>query len=319
MDKNNIYTMIEPFGLPSSGESFHYRLNILNSDYTLLYALVWTECGNVIQLWEDGVFINNIDMGESIFAEGNVYEAVVPVSILIELPEFFYVEPAVWHDHKNSWDDIWTGNQETSIEQEYNHYSLEILCSYAEEITLSDYGLLPIALALSEGYIYKMVQPELKQRVINDGIEMIRQADKSLSYSFGRQEQIKDLDLAALLVWANRSTMYGGYNSLGYNFYSADGKLNVDAYEFMVLQPELLDKCRILIEQNNLLDTNSLENTIYNIETWLINIQKYRRVNFDDIVELYEAYPDNPYFENMYEESLWELNNNKTIIASINE
>ena len=105
----------------------------------------------------------------------------------------------------------------------YNRYSLEHLCQYAERIEFIPDVPFPVIMALTEGYLYKMCQTDIKDRMIRDGIEMMKQAELAGEYEFKDQTPLKELDLTALLAWANRSTMYGGYNSMGYYNYTVDG------------------------------------------------------------------------------------------------
>ncbi|MCP4137184.1 MAG: hypothetical protein GY754_39815 [bacterium] len=311
MDDEYLYCMVDAFSRPKKGQKFHYRINLVNSNTKLMYAVIWTNFGNFIQQWnpKTGAFIKNINIKNSIIIRKDVCEAKVPLSILKGLPESFYIEPVSWNEKNNTYDHHWTNILYRPVSKEYNRSSLEVFCRYAEKGVLTPNDPLPLAQAITEGYIYKMAHRSIKDLVIRDGIAMIREAK--------RHKELKDLGLAPLLAWCSRAIMYGGYNRFGFYMYAKNGSINKEAYEFMVLSPKTLNRCRSIMKKNNLVVKENIRATANKVETWLErSINKYRRYNFSDIAELYNS--DKNYWETVYRESLDEKNTGRTNITSIN-
>ncbi|MBF0100972.1 MAG: carbohydrate-binding protein [Desulfobacterales bacterium] len=313
-----MYCMVEPVTMPSEGTEYHYRINLLTPDNKLAYAIVWTSFRDVVQEWDtdSGTFIKYITTDDAVFAKKDVFEAKIPAEILYNLPQYYHIEAVVWHEYKNSLDVNWNPNLETSIETQYGYkYCLDVFCQYAEKMNLVPDDPFPIVQAITEGYIYKIAEDDIRPVIINDGLEMIKQAEQSMSYSFAGQKPLKELPIEALLSWADRSMMFGGYRYAGLSVLKS-GQLNKDAYEFLVLHPSDLVTCRTMMDTHGLIDTQSLSNTMFNIEDWLWQKNKYRRYYIQTIIELYESNPE--YWEVVYQESLEEHETGDVNIATVN-
>ncbi|MBF0378796.1 MAG: hypothetical protein HQK72_15135 [Desulfamplus sp.] len=313
-----IYCMLEPFEMPRNEDEYHYRTNILNSENQLVYAVVWTNYGNFIQEWDsqNNTFIKNIDINDALFAKKNGFEAKIPTDKLNNLPEYYHTQAVVWHEHKNSLDTNYIWSLETSIENRYGYrYSLDVFCQYAEKMDFTIDDPFPIAQAITEGYIYKLAENEIRPTVIDDGLEMIKQSEKSMNYSFQGQASLKATPIEAILLWADRSIMFGGYRGTNLELLKS-GRLNKEAYDFLILKPSSLDTIRIVMENNGLIESENLANTMLNIENWLWQKNKYRRYYIEDIIALYESNPE--YWAVVYQESLQELETGNVNITKVN-
>ncbi|MFA7685418.1 MAG: hypothetical protein WCX95_01310 [Candidatus Gracilibacteria bacterium] len=320
MDNNNIYAMIEPSEMPTDWDEYHFRINISNHSNKKIYAIVWLPSTNVIQEWntETGEYIGKIDMPTAQFAKGETgFEAKIPIAQLTRLPYSFRAEAVSWQKDRNFYDECNKLFYEQSIYEKYKKSALELLTKYAATTTLTADDPFPAVQAISDSYIYKRADSSTKKSVISDGIEMIKKAKETETYSFPDQKKLKDLPVEALLAWADRSMMYAGYVFM--EFFPTNGeKLNQKTYEFTVLQPETLDTCESLIEKNNLIDQTNLKNTIHNIEPWLVKTEKYRRNDIKDMERNLKFNPDSKYWQNAYQESLNEIANGETNITTIN-
>ncbi|SLM31928.1 hypothetical protein MTBBW1_50051 [Desulfamplus magnetovallimortis] len=313
-----IYCMLEPFEMPQNEDEYHYRINILTSDNKLVYAFVWTNYGNFIQEWDtqNGTFIRNIDEERAEFAKKTAFEAKIPTDKLNNMPEYYHTQAVVWHEYKNSLDSNYIWSLDTSIENRYGYrYSLDVFCQYAEKIDLTPNDPFPIIQAITEGYIYKLAENEIRPTVIDDGLEMIKQSAKSMEYCFSGQIPLTETSIEALLLWADRSIMFGGYRGTNLDLLKS-GRLNKDAYDFLILKPSVLDISRAIIQNNGLMESEDLANTMLNIENFLWQKNKYRRYYIEDILALYESNPE--YWAVVYEESLQELETGDINITTVN-
>ncbi len=323
MNNNYIYGMIEPYEMPEDYYNYYFRISLLNFENKLIYTFVWTDDGNFIQQWDTdtGENIDNLDVSIAEFTKGeNGFEVKVPISkIKNNLPYSFGVEAVSWQEDKNTYDSAYNLFYEQSVYEKYKKAALELLTKYAAKIELTPDDIFPAVQAISDSYIYKRSDTSTKKLVITDGLEMLEKAEDTENYSFTDQKQLKDMPLEALLAWADRGMTYVGHYSEW--LYPAKGeKLNKETYEFMILQPETLDLCENLIEENDLLDPSSLANTVKDIELWVTNIEEYRRIPTDmATLEIATAMdPENEWLNDLYEENISDIENGNTTITTVN-
>lgn len=318
VDEKFIYGFFEPVVSPRSGEEYHYRINLFNDKWEILYAIVWTSSSNVIQEWDgQGNFVRYLSLSGVSFAKGQVFEARLPRRLLPGLLFANGIQAVVWHEFKNRVDSHTVLPGALSLKDSYRNTSVELLAQYAKRGALEINDPLPVALALTDGYLYKRADISLKEEIVTDGVGILNEAKTSQNYSFPGQEKLTDLSLEALLFWANRMVIYGGYGDLDY-YMTSMGRFNQAAYHFLAVQPETLRQARELIIQLGLLDQDDLEATVKNIQQWLWSINKYRRYYFSAIEEMYRNNPDNPSIRQIYEESLYELQHNLTDVTEVN-
>lgn len=312
MDENYIYTMVKPYKMPAKNETYHYQMNLVNQKGHIIYVIFWTSQGNYIQEWNPatGKYVKDHYLPDSIFAKKNIFEAKIPIAKLINLPYFFAAEGIVWHEHRNKYDYSWQTPFEQPIEELYKKASADLFFEYTKKIKLKINDPFPVVQALTDGFVYKFANNNIKQRVINDGIKMIRYA-KNISYAFPEQITLSKNNLEALLAWANRSFSYGIYS----NYYLADNKkLNKAVYNFMFMDPNSLKIANSLIKNNNFYDSTNLDNTIYQIETWITDQEKYRA----QIKRLKHQQKYNSYLRPIYLENLYEQKHHQRVITKIN-
>jgi hypothetical protein len=303
---------------PLSEKKYHYRINFFNDKLELVYAVVWTSEGNAVQKWNgQGEFVRLLPSKKMQFAKGQVFETRIPRRLLPGLLYANGIQAVVWHEFKNRVDSHTVLPGALSLKDSYRNTSLELLAQYAERGALETNDPLPVALALTDGYLYKRADNSLKEEIVRDGVAILNEAKTSQNYSFPGQERLTDLDLEALLFWANRMVIYGGYGDLDY-YMASMGRFNQAAYHFLAVQPETLRQARELIIQLGLLDQDDLEATVKNIQQWLWSTNKYRRYSFSAIEEMYHNNPDNPDIRQIYEESLYELQHNLTNVTEVN-
>ena len=316
--KQYYYAFFEPAAMPEAGASYHYRINLFDDNWQMIYAIVWTSSGNAIQEWDgEGNFIRFLPADETVFARNQVFEARLPRGLLPRLSYVAGLQGVVWHDFKNLLDTSLALPGTVGLAERFRNFSFEILARYAVRGALSIDNPLPAALAITEGYLYRRAEPALRPKIINDGLDFLAEAQTSQGYSFPGQEKLAELDLEAILAWTNRLVIYGGYGSVDY--YVARGRrFDEESYNFLALQPGALQQARELIESRGLLDESDLTATVQNIGLWLWSKIKYRRVNFSDIEEFYNAYPDDPLVQQIYQESLYEMEHHLTDITTVN-
>lgn len=319
MDDEYIKVMIEPQQSLAKDEKYYFAVDILNDKESRIYSIIWSDSRNYICLANelDRAKDTKIDCPEAIFAKKHVFEAQIPRKKLLKLPKSFSAGAVMIDYQRNYIDECFKDTGECSINDKCLKYSLELFCRYAEKADITPDNLIPLAMALTDGYIYKAAEPDLRERIVNDGIKMIKEAERTKNYSFSGQKNINELGLDAALAWSNRAIIYGGYSWIGY-YIARGGIFNNAAYEFMILQPDDLEKCREIIKNNKLIEKKDLQASIKNIETWLESKQKYRRENLMDISNMYDKCPNDEYCKKIFEEGSADVNENKTIITAVN-
>lgn len=322
MDKDFLYVYIEPKAMPGRGERYNYRIN-LNSANTnwMHYAIVFNNRGTSIEEYnpETEEFVRNITKNGSVFAKRNIFEAKISLKKLTKLPYSFNVSAIVYHDWKNIVDYAYDeGRLAQSINEKYKKVALEILCQYAVDMELIPDDPLPLAQAISDSFWYKLADKETKQEMISDGVTLIAMAEAAQDkYNFHGQKKFAEMDFETVLALANRAVMSGSYNY--WQFYlDKNGRLNKEAYDFNLIQPETLEYAESIVASQGLLVEGDLDKSINQIEIYLTQMQKYRRYRFEDIEHLYNSYPDDSAWEQIYQESLAERANNDVNITSIN-
>ncbi|NMC61802.1 MAG: hypothetical protein GYA55_01400 [SAR324 cluster bacterium] len=317
MDDDNAYMMVEPSAMPKKGQSYHYRINLLNSDWNIIYAIVWTDTGSGIQEWNGkGNFLKFISLPRSSVRRGKVFEAKVPTRMLKRLPYEFGLQSVAWQSFKNLYD-VNLDSITQPVTELYKSTSLELFLRYADRIDLPSNDPFAAAQAITDAYIYKRATKTLKSQVIQDGIKMIEYGRKLGESIFKGQESLARMDLEQILSWSNRAIVYGDYYGIDY-YVAAHRRMNEKSYQFMVLKPETLYACKRIVENNNLLDPSSLVNSASNINHWLWDRIKYRRHNLSDIEKMLADDPDNPWLRQIFEESLYEKEHNLVNVAIVN-
>ena len=275
-----LYCMIKPVVMPANGTPYHFRINLCSSDVKIVYALVWTNTGNVIQEWDtiSGGFLYNVPPIKAKFKKRAIFEARIPRALLPRLSTVRYLQGASWLELKNVFDGSWHSNFLTSIEDRYYNYSLELFARYAEIALLTPDNPLYIAQALTDAFPYRLGDSITKGEVIADGLAMIDQAVLSEQYQFEGQAKLSQLPFTHLLAWADRSLIHGTDNMAWKFRHSLDAngeKISSEVYHFLFLQPETLVQARELLSRYNLLQP-ALADTTRGIEAWLQSIWKYR-------------------------------------------
>jgi hypothetical protein len=321
-DANYLYGYIEPREMPKAREKYNYRLN-LNSLKTrwMQYALVSSSAGNYIEEYnvDTQKFVRNVSKTGATFIKKNIFEFKIPVKNLKKLPKTFQVSAIAWHSWKNSKDEA-TGPTEftQSINEQYRKAALEVLCRYAETTELIPDDPLFLAQALTDAFWYKLADKDTKEKLIVDSLALIDRlhyAEKK--YSFAGQKKFEDLDWSALLALTNRAVMHGSY--VDWNFYLDNtGSMSREAYDFMLVRPETIDTAERILADNQFVDVKNLPETIKKIETFLNSKEKYRRFNFADIEILKNTYSGDKYWEDVYNESLADIENNDLNITVVN-
>ena len=317
-DAKYLYCTFKPAGLPKRGSPFHYRINLLSPDAKLIYAIVWSSWGNVIQEWDRNTnsFVRNLSTRKVLFSRRKVFEARVPLRLLPKLPPLARLEAATWHEHKNLYDSYYS-REPLLTPSTYRNYALELLAHYGAAGALRPNDPFPLSQALVDAFPYSIADAPTKAEIIADGLRMLDQVAPSTAYSFDRQKKLQELDFDELLTWSDRSLMYGSddmrwkfRNSLSAN----DGQMNLDIYHFVFMQPETLATARELLARHNLLVAGDLTLTARTIEAWLQTIWKYR--SDGGVIE--DACVHNPgYWCEVLAAYQDEIANNQTIITWI--
>ncbi|NLF25604.1 MAG: hypothetical protein GX589_08130, partial [Deltaproteobacteria bacterium] len=294
-------------------------MNLFDENGNMIYAVVWSSFGNVIQEWDGatGKFLRHLPLRGSVFRKGRVFEARVPVRLLRRLPYQFNVQSVSWHNFKNLYDVNHNNVAGMSESEKYKETAIELLLRYGEEVDIPANNPFFVAQALSDAFIYKVAEVSLRPTIVKDGLAMINYAGSLGQSPFAGQAPLSEMSLEALLAWSNRSMIYGDYYAIDY-YPARKKRFNREAYEFMILQPRTLHACRELLQSEGVIDTRSVASTADDMNNWLWSRNKYRRSNLADIEEMYMADPDNPWIKEVYEESLYEKNHGLTNITEVN-
>ena len=319
MDDNYAYAMIEPVRMPAHGQRYQYHVLLYGSGGEIISLIVWTESFNAIYTRNPrtGAYAARYSPRGAKFARGEVFEAKVPRAFLGRLPYVFGVQAVSWQWRKNLYDAVSPEPFYQPVSELYRRSALELLTRYAEVRALEPNDPFPVVQALSDAYLYKRANASTKRLVIRDGLAMMEQGRLASQYRFRGQEPLNALNLPQLLVWADRSLMYGGYGSIHYYPAKYD-RFNAESYHFMFLRPETLAQCRSLLEQQGLLTLSDLSQTVTALNHRLWEKIKYRRASFDAIQQMYDANPDDPWTKQVYEESRSELERGDVNVGSIN-
>lgn len=174
-----------------------------------------------------------------------------------------------------------------------------LLTLYAQQETLQAGELLPAAIALTESWPYHNVQEHLRDRVVADGIAMLR---------FGRLHSRSGQNFEGALAWSNRSFLWGALSGW---FADDRGKFTREGYEFMFLDPAVLQSVRKRLGMQFGPITNSADLALA-IDTWSGQVHRYRWK-----LQNMRKWPTSPAHKKLLEEIAAEVRAGKDIVTRV--
>lgn len=302
-----IYCMVQPKRMPAAGEAYHYRVNLMEGN-AMLYAVVWSSDGNVVQVWNPrtGSQVNSMSDTSFRFVSGSCFEARIPVARLSQLPDRYRTVAASWMEAHNIYSSLWKSDLDGPLQCAEQGLPVDLLVQYAQRIPLESDDPDPMLLATNESLIYRLAGVELRGRIIQDGLAFL-DAIRAVPLP-------SDVDLRRNLL--DRSGIYGAHETNGF-FLLPDGSMSAESYAFMFLNSECISLARKLIAEKRFDRDASTRGKIAAIEGWLWKVEKYRLDNIEGIEEYCRAQPNNEFFKRAYRESLAELKEKEVNITTV--
>lgn len=141
-----------------------------------------------------------------------------------------------------------------------------VLQSLAGKKNLAGLGLLPLAISLSESFALANSTPDLKARILADAAQMLE-----LGVSYGVESQNENFE--ALIAWSNRALMWGGLGGL---YPDTVGKINAEAYDFMFLNPVILNEVRAQLLELPAVKSGNVSSMANAVDEWALKLNRYR-------------------------------------------
>ena len=316
----DIYFVIRLFSKPKEEARFYYALNLFTPDARLLYTVSWAPEGFFIQEFKPatGERVRWRWAGAgTVQGRGRVFEGKIALGQFPKLPRHFWVEALSWSEARNAYDSLFFQNSQSRAEERCYNYALELFVRYAERTELEANNPIAVAQAVTDAYLYRMGDSEVRELAVEDGIRSMGQLVEIENSALFGTPPIRELDLAQILVWTNRSLYYAVNSSkwkLRSSLNASGGVFTKELYEHLFLRPHVLEQARTIIERNDLLVANDLPASLRKIEAYLQTIWKYR-ATLDFIERLYKWDPVS--FAGLYQDILYEEQNGLTNIAAV--
>lgn len=260
-----LYLCFRPRGRPDE-DDVSYWLQIYNEAGELSFSVV--AIGKTVfgQTWKDNkvIAVTPVSAEQGQTAAGDVFEVRVARSALPPLPDVFVTEAGSYSEPRNR---INFTPRFTVREIRYQASTTPawLLARYAEKTDLLTAGYVPLALAVQEAFLIENIHPELRERVVSDGVAMI-EASRSL------KDRLDGLPFEAVLAWANRGMQWGASGMM----LDERGRITREAYEFMYLDPALLADVRSQLQQQGLGKEPTVRETAEAVDAWALSKNKYR-------------------------------------------
>ena len=272
LTKKELIVLYETAALPSRDIAYWVHLEPPgNGPGRKAYAVVLRDQSVSLLTYVDGKYVGAKPLSGAL-ATGRVGRAVelrISRGAIPELPDSLEAFAAAYDDRRKIGN--WTARYKLRLVEHQASSAAAYILARWFALPKTPTGPLPLMASLSESFAFERVGPDteavgpLRERVIRDGLAMMRDVEQT-------RPGYASLPPHALAALVNRGMNWGGYASWVYM--TKEGRLTREAYEFMFLNPAVLDDVRGEMRPGGRLEglTNNSLKTLY----YLAARQKYR-------------------------------------------
>lgn len=262
----DLFLRFKTYGPPAKGDvTYWFQIFAANGDP--LYSVVVGAEGRWLHRYDKGKIVRTSNPTEDACAVAikDIVEVRIACTEMPGLPDTFDVIPASYSGKSNraNYAPRFSAKSARILAETTPAY---LLARYGEQVDLQAAGLLPLAMAITESFIFENVEPSLRETVVADGLAMI-EAGEHL------RAPLKDLPLEALLAWSNRSLTWGGLSGL---YLDQRGKISREAYDFMCVNPKLLPEVRTHLQSLGIGKQRQIRAVAQAIDQWATSKNRYR-------------------------------------------